>query len=160
MRAAIIIIIIIIYSSRVFHISISWWFFTVVWVIASLLKSPGIVSVLFLLLLYSLRTSFSWWSFNRVWVTASLLKSAELFWLFRWILTMLSFRWSRFFLCFPNPPVFRPSLFETVSGVPDKYHRKKVWYLLSSQLWVKLYQYCSSKRMDLGLDNLRRSICY
>ena len=37
--------IIIIYSSRVFHISISWWFFTGVWVIASLLKSPGLVSV-------------------------------------------------------------------------------------------------------------------
>ena len=41
----IIIIIIIIYSSRVFHISISWWFFTGVWVKASLLKSPGLVSV-------------------------------------------------------------------------------------------------------------------
>ena len=41
----IIIIIIIIYSSRVFHISVSWWFFTGVWVTASLLKSPGLVSV-------------------------------------------------------------------------------------------------------------------
>ena len=39
------IIIIIIYSFRVFHISISWWFFTGVWVTASLLKSPGHVSV-------------------------------------------------------------------------------------------------------------------
>ena len=37
-------IIIIIYSFRVFHISISWWFFTGVWVTASLLKSPGLVS--------------------------------------------------------------------------------------------------------------------
>ena len=37
--------IIIIYFSRVFHISISWWFFTGVWVTASLLKSPGLVSV-------------------------------------------------------------------------------------------------------------------
>ena len=37
--------IIIIYSSRVFHISISWWFFTGVWVTASLLKSPGLISV-------------------------------------------------------------------------------------------------------------------
>ena len=36
---------IIIYSSRVFYISISWWFFTRVWVKASLLKSPGFVSV-------------------------------------------------------------------------------------------------------------------
>ena len=35
----------IIYSSRVFHISISWWFFTGVWVTASLLKSPELVSV-------------------------------------------------------------------------------------------------------------------
>ena len=40
-----IIIIIIVYCFRVFHISISWWFFTEVWVTASLLKSPGIVSV-------------------------------------------------------------------------------------------------------------------
>ena len=40
----IIIIIIIIFSFRVFHISVSWWFFTGVWVTASLLKSPGLVS--------------------------------------------------------------------------------------------------------------------
>ena len=39
----IIIIIIIIFSFRVFHISVSWWFFTGVWVTASLLKSPGLV---------------------------------------------------------------------------------------------------------------------
>ena len=37
--------IIIIYSFRVFHITISWWFFTWVWVTASLLKSPGLFSV-------------------------------------------------------------------------------------------------------------------
>ena len=36
--------IIIILPIRVFHISISWWFFTGVWVTASLLKSPGLVS--------------------------------------------------------------------------------------------------------------------
>ena len=42
---SLIIIMIIIYSSRVFHISISWWFFTGVWVTASHLKSPGLVSV-------------------------------------------------------------------------------------------------------------------
>ena len=30
---------------KVFHISISWWFFTGVWVTASLLKSPGLFSV-------------------------------------------------------------------------------------------------------------------
>ena len=41
----IIIIIISIYSFRVFHISINWWFFTGVWVTASLLKSPGLFSV-------------------------------------------------------------------------------------------------------------------
>ena len=35
---------IIIYSFRIFHISISRWFFTGVWVTASLLKSPGFVS--------------------------------------------------------------------------------------------------------------------
>ena len=35
--------IIIIYSFRVFHISVSWWFFTGVWVTASLLKCPGLV---------------------------------------------------------------------------------------------------------------------
>ena len=34
----------IIYFFRVFHISVSWWFFTGVWVTASLLKSPELVS--------------------------------------------------------------------------------------------------------------------
>ena len=33
------------YSLRVFHISVSWWFFTGVWVTASFLKSPGLLSV-------------------------------------------------------------------------------------------------------------------
>ena len=37
-------IIIIIYSFRVFHISVSWWFFTGVWVTTSHRKSPGFVS--------------------------------------------------------------------------------------------------------------------
>ena len=41
----IIIIIIIIYSFRVFHISVSWWSFTGVWVKASLLQSPGLFSL-------------------------------------------------------------------------------------------------------------------
>ena len=40
----IIIIIIIIYSFRVFHISVNWWIFAGVWVTASLLKPPGLVS--------------------------------------------------------------------------------------------------------------------
>ena len=40
----IIIIIIIIYSLRVFHISVSWWFFTGFWETASFLKFPGLVS--------------------------------------------------------------------------------------------------------------------
>ena len=34
----------IIYSFRVFHISVTWWFFTGVWVTLSLLKSPGLLS--------------------------------------------------------------------------------------------------------------------
>ena len=34
------------YSFGVFHISLSWWFFTGVWVTASLLKSPGLFPVL------------------------------------------------------------------------------------------------------------------
>ena len=38
-------IIIIIYLFRVFHVSISRWFFPGVWVTASLLKSPGLFSV-------------------------------------------------------------------------------------------------------------------
>ena len=33
-----------VYSFRVFHISINWWFYTGVWVTASLIKSPGLVS--------------------------------------------------------------------------------------------------------------------
>ena len=41
----IIIIIIIIYTLRVFHIGVSWWSFTEVWVTASILKSPGLFSV-------------------------------------------------------------------------------------------------------------------
>ena len=32
------------YSFRIFHNGVSWWFFTGVWVTASLLKSPGLVS--------------------------------------------------------------------------------------------------------------------
>ena len=45
----IIIMIIIIYSFRVFHISISWWFFTGVWVTASLRKSPAGLCIYYLL---------------------------------------------------------------------------------------------------------------
>ena len=41
----IIIIIIIIYFFNVFHISVSWWSFTGVWVTASLLVSPGLSSI-------------------------------------------------------------------------------------------------------------------
>ena len=32
----------------------------------------------------------------------------------------------------------------------------KVWTPLSSQLWVKYYHYCSSRRMALALNNLKR----
>ena len=68
-----VIIIIIVYSFRVFHISVSWWFLTGVWVTASLLKSPGLVSgfwpffFFLFLLLHSLGvfdTSFNWWFFH------------------------------------------------------------------------------------------------
>ena len=45
----IIIIIIIIIPVQVFHISVSWWFLTGIWVTASLLKSPGLFSVLWLI---------------------------------------------------------------------------------------------------------------
>ena len=43
-------LLIIIYSFRVFHISVNWWFFTGVWVTASLLRSPGLVSGFWLFL--------------------------------------------------------------------------------------------------------------
>ena len=49
--------IIIIYPFRVFHISVSWWFFTGVWVTASLLISPGLSSVFWL---FSIMLSFGW----------------------------------------------------------------------------------------------------
>ena len=42
---------------RTFHISVSRWFFTGVWVTASLLKSPGLVSVFWP---FSLMLSFRW----------------------------------------------------------------------------------------------------
>ena len=50
-------IIIIIYSFRVFHISVSWRYFTGVWVTAILLKSPGFFSVFWS---FSIRLSFGW----------------------------------------------------------------------------------------------------
>ena len=53
----IIIIIIIIHTFRVFHISVSWWFFTGVWVTTSLLKSPGLFSVFWP---SSIMLSFGW----------------------------------------------------------------------------------------------------
>ena len=42
---------------RVFHISVSRWFFTGVWVTANLLKSPGLVSVFWP---FSIMLSFGW----------------------------------------------------------------------------------------------------
>ena len=36
----------------------------------------------------------------------------------------------------------------------------KVWTPLSSQLWVKYYNNCSSWRMALALNNLQRLICH
>ena len=37
-------LLLLLYSFRAFHISVNWWFYTRVWVRASLLKSPGLVS--------------------------------------------------------------------------------------------------------------------
>ena len=54
--------IIIIYSFRIFHISVSWWFFTGFWVTANLLKSPGLFSVL---RPFSIMLSFGWSSIVR-----------------------------------------------------------------------------------------------
>ena len=45
------------YSFKVFHISVSWWLFTGVWVTASLLKSPGLFSVFWP---SSIMMSFGW----------------------------------------------------------------------------------------------------
>ena len=42
---------------RAFHISVSWWFFTGVWVTASLLKSPGLFLVFWP---FSIMLSFGW----------------------------------------------------------------------------------------------------
>ena len=42
---------------RAFHISVSWWFFTGVWVTASLHKSPGFFSVFWP---FSIMPSFGW----------------------------------------------------------------------------------------------------
>ena len=36
----------------------------------------------------------------------------------------------------------------------------KVWIPLSTQLWVKQYYYCSSRSMDLALNNPIRLICH
>ena len=46
-----------IYFLRVFHISVSWWSFTGVWVTANLLKSPGLFSVFWP---FSIMLSFGW----------------------------------------------------------------------------------------------------
>ena len=51
------IVVIINYSLSVFHISLSWWSFTGVWVTASLLKSPGLFSVFWL---FTIMLSFGW----------------------------------------------------------------------------------------------------
>ena len=59
------------YSWWVFHVSVSWWFFTGVWVTASLFKFPGLFSVFWPISYYScyyystpfrdFHTSVSWW---------------------------------------------------------------------------------------------------
>ena len=47
---------------RVFHISVSWWYFTEDWVTASLLKSPGVFSVFWP---FSIMLLFGWSSLGR-----------------------------------------------------------------------------------------------
>ena len=54
--------------------------------------------------------SFIHWFFTIVWVTASLLRFLRIFLVFWQISTMLWSIWSRFFLCFPIPPIFFPGL--------------------------------------------------
>ena len=46
-----------VYSFWVFHVSVSWWSFNGVWVTASLLKSPGLFSVIWP---FSIMLSFGW----------------------------------------------------------------------------------------------------
>ena len=45
------------HAFKIFHISVSWWSFTGVWVTASLLKSPGLFSVFWP---FSIILSFGW----------------------------------------------------------------------------------------------------
>ena len=114
---------------RVFHISVSRWFFTGVWVTAILLKSPGLFSVfwpfsimlsfgwsplvrqlpspplLLLLLYYFLRvfhTCITWWFLTGDLVTVSPLKSPGLFAAFWPTLIMLQSGWSPLVLRFLN----------------------------------------------------------
>ena len=78
----------IIYSSRVSHISDNWWFYTGVWVTASLLRFPGLVYYYYYhLIIKVFLISVRWGSFTGVWVTASLLKSPGLISVF-WSFTM------------------------------------------------------------------------
>ena len=62
-----VIIIIIIIFIRVFHISVSWWSFTGIWVTANLLKSPGLFPVFWLwlsLFCWVPYFHFNWWILN------------------------------------------------------------------------------------------------
>ena len=43
-RTVLLLLLSLFYSLEFFHISVIWWFFTGVWVTASLLRSPGLVS--------------------------------------------------------------------------------------------------------------------
>ena len=54
---SLLLLLLLLYTFRVFHTSISWWFFTEVWVTASLLKSPGLFSVFWP---SSIMLSFGW----------------------------------------------------------------------------------------------------
>ena len=72
---------------------------------------------LILLLFKLFNPSITRWSFTGGWVTASLLKFSGHFWIFYLILTLLWPGWSQFFVWFPIPPVFFPSLWEPLQVV-------------------------------------------
>ena len=68
------------YSLRVFHISVSWWSFTGVWVTASLLKSPELFSVFWPISIIQL---FGWSPLVLLFPSPLVLVSI-LWWLYQW----------------------------------------------------------------------------
>ena len=94
------------YSLRVFHTCISWWFFTGIWVTASLLKSLRLhYYYYYYSLIRAFHISARRWFFTGVWAAESLLKSPGLFSVFWPFSIMLSFGWSPPARQLPSPPV-------------------------------------------------------